>query len=47
MDLPSHEVDILKNQVQGVSPLHLNQILEVLFREERTIKVVFTTSDGL
>jgi DNA polymerase-3 subunit gamma/tau len=38
MDLPSHEIDILKNQVQGVSPLHLNQVLEVLFREERTIK---------
>ena len=38
MDLPSHEIDILKNQVQGVSPLHLNQVLEVLFKEERTIK---------
>ncbi len=38
MDMPSHEMDILKNQVQGVSPLHLNQVLEVLFREERTIK---------
>ena len=38
MDLPSHEIDILRNQVQGVSPLHLNQILEVLFGEERTIK---------
>jgi DNA polymerase-3 subunit gamma/tau len=38
MDLPSHEIDILKNQVQGLSPLHLNQVLEVLFKEERTIK---------
>ena len=38
MDLPAHEVDILKKQVQGVSPLHLSQILEVLFNEERTIK---------
>ena len=38
MDLPSHEMDILKDQAQGVSPLHLNQVLEVLFREERTIK---------
>ena len=38
LDLPSHEMDILRNQVQGVSPLHLNQILEVLFAEERTIK---------
>ena len=38
MDLPSHEIDILKKQVQGVSPLHLSQVLDVLFREERTIK---------
>ncbi len=38
MDLPSHEIDILQNQVQGVSPLHLNQVLGVLFGEERTIK---------
>jgi DNA polymerase-3 subunit gamma/tau len=38
MDLPSHEIDILQHQVQGVSPLHLNQVLEVLFKEERTIK---------
>jgi len=38
MDMPSHEIDILKKQVQGISPLHLNQILEVLFGEERTIK---------
>jgi DNA polymerase-3 subunit gamma/tau len=38
MDMPSHEIDMLKKQVQGISPLHLNQILEVLFSEERTIK---------
>ena len=38
MDMPSHEIDVLKNQLQGVSPLHLNQVLEVLFREERTIQ---------
>jgi len=38
LDLPSHEIDILQNQVQEVSPLHLNQILGLLFGEERTIK---------
>lgn len=38
MDLPSHEIDILRDQVQTVSPLYLNQVLEVLFREERSIK---------
>ena len=38
MDLPSHELDVLKRQVRDVSPLHLNQILEVLLGEERTIK---------
>ncbi len=38
LDLPSHEIDILQKQIQGVSPLHLNQILGVLFGEERTIK---------
>ncbi len=38
MDMPSQEIDTLKKQAQGVSPLHLNQVLEVLFREEPTIK---------
>jgi DNA polymerase-3 subunit gamma/tau len=38
MDLPSHEIDILRDQVQTVSPLYLNQVLEVLFAEERSIK---------
>ena len=38
MDLPSHEIDILRDQVQKVSPRYLNQVLEVLFRDERSIK---------
>lgn len=38
VDLPSHEMDQLHDQVKELSPLHLNQILEVLFAEERTIR---------
>jgi len=38
LDLPSHEIDLIQTQVEGVSPLHLNQVLGVLFGEERTIK---------
>jgi DNA polymerase III subunit gamma/tau len=38
MALPSHEVDILKRQAGDISPLHLNQILDVLLGEERSIK---------
>jgi len=36
--LPSHEKDNLITQVEDISPLYLNQILDVLFSEERHIR---------
>ena len=37
-DLSPEEIAILNRQADAVSPLHLNQILEVLFKEERHLK---------
>jgi DNA polymerase-3 subunit gamma/tau len=38
VDLPSHEIDILQNLVKETSPLFLNQVIHVLFKEEAFIR---------
>jgi DNA polymerase-3 subunit gamma/tau len=37
MDIPSHEIDLMCSQVKGVSRNFLNQILDLLFKEEVSI----------
>ena len=45
IDLPSHEIKLMADQVANVSGLFLNQILDALFKEENTIK--FSTQPRL
>ena len=39
VDLPAHEVDRIKDQIKDVSIVFLNQIFDLLFREEVTVKL--------
>ncbi|QTA83185.1 DNA polymerase III, subunit gamma/tau [Desulfonema limicola] len=45
IDLPSHEIRLMAEQVKNVSGLFLNQILDALFKEETIIK--FSTQPRL
>ena len=39
INLPSHEIDLTQKQVQGISEAHLNQIFDLLFKEEASIRL--------
>ncbi|MDM8535808.1 DNA polymerase III subunit gamma/tau [Desulfobacterales bacterium HSG17] len=45
IDVPSHEIRLMTDQIANVSGLFLNQVLDVLFKEEITIK--FSTQPRL
>ncbi|MDY6790142.1 MAG: DNA polymerase III subunit gamma/tau [Thermodesulfobacteriota bacterium] len=38
VDLPAHEIDLLTDQVTHISEVYLNQLFNILFNEETTIK---------
>ena len=38
VDLPAHEIDLMTDQVKNISEIYLNQILNILFNEEKTIR---------
>jgi DNA polymerase-3 subunit gamma/tau len=38
IDLPSHEIEQIQNQVKTLSVLHIQQILDILFKDERSIR---------
>ena len=38
VDLPAHEIDLMTDQVKNISEFFLNQILNILFNEEETIR---------
>lgn len=38
VDLPAHEIEQIQNQVKNLSVLHIQQILDVLFKDERSIR---------
>lgn len=38
IDLPAHEIDMLQDQAKDASPVFLNQIFELLFKEEPLIR---------
>jgi DNA polymerase III subunit gamma/tau len=38
LDLPSHEIDLMADQTKNVPATYLNQIFELLFKEEPTIE---------
>ena len=38
VDLPAHEIDLAREQVKDVSAVYLNQILNLLFKEEPAIR---------
>ena len=37
VDIPSHEIDMMRDQIKGVSKIFLDQIFNLLFQEEVTI----------
>jgi DNA polymerase-3 subunit gamma/tau len=39
VDLPAHELDRIKDQIKDVSVVFLNQIFDLLFREEASVKL--------
>jgi DNA polymerase-3 subunit gamma/tau len=39
VDVPAHELSIMKEQVQPVSNIFLNQILDILFNQEAAVKL--------
>lgn len=39
VDLPAHELDRIKGQIKDVSVVFLNQVFDLLFREEVTVKL--------
>ena len=39
VDLPAHELDRIKNQIKDVSAVFLNQVFDLLFREEAGVKL--------
>ncbi|NNL41567.1 MAG: DNA polymerase III subunit gamma/tau [Desulfobacterales bacterium] len=38
VDLPAHEIDLIRDQVKNISEIYLTQILNILFYEEETIR---------
>jgi len=38
VDLPAHEIDLMSNQVKDISEVYLNQVFNILFNEETTIR---------
>jgi len=38
VDLPPHEIEQIQNQVKNLSVLHIQQILDTLFKDERSIR---------
>ncbi len=38
VDLPAHEIDLMSNQVKDISEAYLNQLFNILFNEETTIR---------
>ena len=38
VDLPAHEIDLMVNQVKTISEVYLNQVFNILFNEETTIR---------
>ena len=38
VDHPAHEIEAMRNQAKGASPAFLNQIFDILFREEPTLR---------
>jgi len=38
VDLPAHEIDLMANQVKDISEAYLNQVFNILFNEETTIR---------
>jgi len=38
IDLPGHEIDLMANQVKDISEVYLNQVFNILFNEETTIR---------
>ncbi len=38
-DVPEHEMTLMRHQVKDISLAHLNQVLDMLFKEEATIKL--------
>lgn len=45
VDLPRHEIDEIKRQVSDASPAYINQIFDMLFKEDQTIR--FSSSPKL
>ena len=39
INLPLHEIDLMQNQVQDISEAYLNQIFDLLFKEEASIRL--------
>ena len=39
INLPSHEIDLMQDQVQDISEFYLNQIFDLLFKEEASIRL--------
>ena len=39
INLPSHEIDLMQDQVQDISESYLNQIFDLLFKEEASIRL--------
>jgi DNA polymerase-3 subunit gamma/tau len=38
VDLPAHEIDLMADQVKDISEVYLNQVFNILFNEETTIR---------
>jgi DNA polymerase-3 subunit gamma/tau len=38
VDLPAHEIEQIQNQVKNLSVLHIQQILDILFKDERSVR---------
>ncbi len=38
VDLPVHEIDLMANQIKDISEVYLNQVFNILFNEETTIR---------
>ena len=39
INLPSHEIDLMQDQVQDIAEAYLNQIFDLLFKEEASIRL--------
>jgi len=38
VDLPAHEIDLMANQIKDISEVYLNQVFNILFNEETTMR---------